>query len=224
MGCNSVWGSGLHRLVADPRKTSSGHGLKAPVWSRGRFLRRALAAGAAAAGAGVLVERTAGVGARPSASLDQRILNFGLLLEHLQADFYTDALARGGLRGELREFAETCASHERAHAAALRDALGRAAREKPRFRFGDATRDPRTFARVAHDLENLGVAAYNAQAANLTTGALAQACSIVSVEGRHAAWISDLTGRDPAPAAADPGLSADRVAARVRATGFLVPG
>ena len=195
-----------------------------PAWSRSRFLRRAIAAGAAAAGAGVLLGRTTGVGAAPSPSLDRRILNFALLLEYLQAAFYAEALANGGLRGELREFAETAAGHEREHVTALRAALGRAAREKPRFSFGDATRDPRTFGRVAYELENTGVAAYNGQAANLTTASLAKAAGIVSVEGRHAAWISELVGRDPAPRAADPGMSAARVAAKLQATGFLVPG
>jgi hypothetical protein len=187
-------------------------------------VRRTLATGAAAAGAGVLLKRTIGAGAAPSPSQDRRILNFALLLEYLQAAFYTEALTRGRLRGELREFAETVGGHERAHVAALRGALGRAAREKPRFRFGDATRDPRTFGRVAYELENTGVAAYNGQAANLTTQSLATAASIVSVEGRHAGWISDLIGREAAPRAADPGMSAAQVTAKLRATGFLVPG
>jgi hypothetical protein len=43
----------------------------------------------------------------------------------------------------------------------------------------------------------------------------------VSVEGRHAAWISVLAGVAPAPRAADSGLSAADVLARLRATGFL---
>jgi hypothetical protein len=70
-------------------------------------------------------------------------------------------------------------------------------------------------------LENTGVAAYNGQAANLTKKALAAAAEIVSVEGRHAAWISDLAGVDPAPRAADPGASATAVASIIRRTGFL---
>ena len=70
-------------------------------------------------------------------------------------------------------------------------------------------------------LENLGVAAYNGQAANLTKRALAPAAEIVSVEGRHAAWISDLAGELPAPHAADPGKSAGEVVSALQATGFI---
>jgi hypothetical protein len=70
-------------------------------------------------------------------------------------------------------------------------------------------------------LENTGGAAYNGQAANLTKKALAAAAEIVSVEGRHAAWVSDLAGQDPAPRAADPGVSASNVVSTLRRTGFL---
>jgi hypothetical protein len=157
----------------------------------------------------------------PSEALDRKIFNFALLLEYLQAAFYTDAVNRGALRGEIREFAETVGGHEREHVAFLRQALGAEARPRPQFRFGNATRNARAFVDTAVDLENLGVAAYNGQAANLTKSALAHAIEIVSVEGRHAAWISDLAGRNPAPRAADPGETAAQVAAAVRATRYL---
>ena len=70
-------------------------------------------------------------------------------------------------------------------------------------------------------LENIGVAAYNGQVANLTKTAMARAVELVSVEGRHAAWISDLGGRPPAPRAADPGADASSVLAALRGTGFV---
>ena len=63
-------------------------------------------------------------------------------------------------------------------------------------------RGQESFLDAATLLENTGVAAYNGQAANLTKKSLAAAAAIVSVEGRHAAWISSLAGRDPAPRAA----------------------
>jgi hypothetical protein len=47
------------------------------------------------------------------------------------------------------------------------------------------------------------------------------AARIVAVEARHAAWIRDLAGTDPAPRAADPGRSADDVLADLRRKGFL---
>ena len=55
---------------------------------------------------------------------------------------------------------------------------------------------PERFEPTALKLEDLGVAAYNAQAPNLTKAALAAAARIVSVEARHAAWIRDVRGHD----------------------------
>ncbi|HET9323476.1 MAG TPA: ferritin-like domain-containing protein [Gaiellaceae bacterium] len=153
--------------------------------------------------------------------MDQKIFNFALLLERLQAAFYASAVDAGALRGEIREFAEIVAGHERKHVEFLENALGRRASERPVFEFGSATKERRRFLDTAVLLENTGVAAYNGQAANLTKKSLAKAAEIVSVEGRHAAWISDLAGRNPAPRAADPGATAEEVAATLQATGFI---
>jgi rubrerythrin len=190
--------------------------------NRRRLVGRGAVAGAAAiAGFSLLGPRAGPAGAAPSEAQDQKIFNFALLLEYLQAGFYGEAVDRGRLKGEVREFAEIVSGHERAHVKYLRDALGARARERPAFNFGDATQDERKFLDAAVMLENTGVAAYNGQAANLTKKALAAAAEIVSVEGRHAAWISDLAGADPAPRAADPGASSRAVVATLRRTGFL---
>jgi rubrerythrin len=195
---------------------------EAPESSRGRFLYMAAAAGAAVVGGGVLLDHLPPVfAAGPSPSQDRKIFNFALLLEYLQAAFYTDGVERAGLRGELREFAETVAEQEREHVAFLRKALGPHARAEPKFRFGDATRDPRKFGDTALKLEDTGVAAYNGQVANLTKPAISAAAKIVSVEGRHVAWIADILGKDPAPRAADPGVSASEVSSALQKTGFL---
>lgn len=183
--------------------------------------RGLLAGGALATGGGVLGWRAGTATPAPSPALDQKIFNFALLLEYLQAAFYTRGVDAGRLRGEVREFAEIVAGHERAHVTFLEKALGRRARKKPTFEFGEATQEQRKFVQTAVLLENTGVAAYNGQAANLTKKSLAAAAEIVSVEGRHAAWISNIAGRPPAPRAADPGATADEVAATLRATGFI---
>jgi hypothetical protein len=190
--------------------------------NRRRLLGRGAIAGAAAIGGFSLLGPRAGpADAAPSEAQDQKIFNFALLLEYLQAAFYGDAVDRGRLKGEVSEFAEIVSGHERAHVDFLRKALGTRARERPAFSFGDATQDERKFLDAAVLLENTGVAAYNGQAANLTKKALAAAAEIVSVEGRHAAWVSDLAGKDPAPRAADPGASATAIASTLRLTGFL---
>jgi rubrerythrin len=178
----------------------------------------------AGGGTALLAWRVGAAAPAPSAALDQKIFNFALLLEYLQAAFYTEAVEAGELRGGVRDFAEVVADHERQHVAFLEQALGAAAREKPTFEFGSATKNQREFVEAAVLLENTGVAAYNGQGANLTKKALAAAAEIVSVEGRHAAWISDLAGRSPAPRAADPGATADEVAATLRSTGFIKSG
>lgn len=189
--------------------------------SRGSFLRVAAGASALLAG-GLVAGRGSGVSeAAPSSAVDRRVFQFALLLEQMQAAFYTEAIQRGALRGDLRDFAQIVGGHERAHVAFLRNALGPSAPSAPAFHFGDATRDPGRFGAAAHELENIGVAAYNGQGATLTPAAMTQAAEIVSVEGRHAAWISALVGDPPAPRAADPGVSASAVMAQLRATGFL---
>jgi ferritin-like protein len=164
---------------------------------------------------------TSAAAAVPSAAQDRAIFNFALLLEYLQAAFYSEAVERGALTGDVRRFAQVVSEHERAHVAFLRKALGPHARARPEFKFGDATRDERAFLKAAVLLENTGVLAYNGQAANLTRPALAAAAEIVSVEGRHAAWVSDLAGVPPAPRAADVGVSSQDAVRTLQSTRFL---
>ena len=189
--------------------------------SRREALSRGIAGVAAVAGVVLFGGHARQAGAAPSRAQDQKIFNFALLLEYLQAAFYSEAVDHGRLKGEVREFAEIVSEHERDHVRYLQKALGSKARERPTFTFGDATQDQRKFLDAAVLLENTGVAAYNGQAANLTKKALAAAAEIVSVEGRHAAWISDLAGQEPAPRAADPGATAGEVIATLRKTGFV---
>jgi Ferritin-like domain len=190
--------------------------------TRGQLLRRGAVGGSVVlAGGGLLAWSPATAGSAPSQSLDRKIFQFALQLEYLQAAFYAAAVDAGALRGEVLSFAETVGGHEQEHVDFLRRALGSAAGEKPRFEFGRAMRNERTFLDAAMLLENTGVAAYNGQAANLTKRSLAAAAEIVSVEGRHAAWASSLAGRPPAPRAADPGATAAAVAAIVKKTGFV---
>jgi rubrerythrin len=192
------------------------------VTSRRELVGRAAVAGAAVVGLGAFAGSGGARGLTPpSAAQDRAILNFALLLEYVQAAFYSRAVAGNRLRGELRDFAETVAEHERGHVRFLRSALGSRARAEPTYHFGTATQDERKFVAAAVVLENTGVAAYNGQVANLTKKTMAAAAEIVSVEGRHAAWISDLGGLDPAPRAADPGASAAEVLATLRSTGFV---
>jgi hypothetical protein len=184
--------------------------------SRGTALKLGVVALASAVAGGAVGNRGSAAEKAPSGAQDVEILNYALLLEHLQAEFYEQALAHASLKGELREFAEIVGTHERDHVAFLEKALGPRAKSKPSFNFDQAIRTSRTFGALAVVLEDAGVAAYNGEASNLTRENLAAAAEIVSVEGRHAAWIRDIVGAPPAPRAADAGKSAQAVVAHLR--------
>lgn len=184
--------------------------------------RRAVLSGAGLVAAGIIV---GGVGAPAIGSGsrlgDAEILNFALEMEELQAALYEQALLHAGLTGELAQYARVVGGHEREHVAFLRQTLGSRAEPAPAFDFGDAVTDPNRFAVAARVLEDLGVAALDGQAGNLTKPSLAAVATIVSVEARHAAWIRDLLGEPPAPTAANPSEGAARVMAAIRRTGYV---
>jgi hypothetical protein len=184
--------------------------------------RRAVLTAASLAAGGILVGGVGvpalGSGSRVS---DAEILNFALEMEELQAALYAQALEHAGLTGELKRYAEIVGSHERAHVAFLRKALGASAKPAPVFGFGAAVTEPDRFARTARLLEDLGVAALDGQATGLSKPSLAAVATIASVEARHAAWIRDLTGELPAPAASNPSETAAQVTAAIGRTGFV---
>jgi hypothetical protein len=181
----------------------------------------ALTLGGVAVGGVVLGELAEPATSRPSAKQDAEILNFALVLEYVQSGFYAEAVKRAGLSGDLLTFARTVAGHEQTHLDFLKQALGSAARKGPQLDFGDDTADAERFGAAALELEDLGVAAYNAQAPNLTRSALAAAARIVSVEARLAAWIRDLRGEVPAPEASEPPITAARVTATFKGNGYV---
>ena len=190
--------------------------------SREQLLKRALVGGGALAAGGALVSGLSEVASSArSPAQDIRVLNLALLIEYVEAAFYAEARAKGVLSGELRDFVTVVGAHEQQHLSFLKKALGSKAREKPRLAFGKATTDPAAFVEAAVALEDTGVAAYNGQATNLTRAALALAAKIVSVEGRHAAWIRTIAGKPPAADATDPAMTEAQALAALRKTGFL---
>lgn len=185
---------------------------------------RAAALGGAAVGGGALLGGWAAPQTslgKPSRAQDVRILSFLLILEQAQGGFYDAALRSGALRGELLDYARIVAPHEHDHVALLRARLGSEARPAPAFDFREATSSPARFSRAAIDLEEATAAAYIGQGASLTDDAVRDAARIVAVEARHAAWIRDLAGIDPAPRPADPARAPDDVLSDLRAKGFL---
>jgi hypothetical protein len=193
------------------------------IASRRQALRAAALGGAAVGGGALLggwVAPQSSLG-KPSRAQDVRILRFLLVLELAQATFYDAALRSGALRGELLTYARTVAPQEHDHVALLRQRLGSEARPAPAFDFGEATSSPAAFRQAAIDLEEATAAAYIGQGASLTDDAVRDAARIVAVEARHAAWIRDLAGINPAPRPADPARDPDDVLSDLRAKGFL---
>jgi hypothetical protein len=146
--------------MTDPRTgweswADAGRGRR--VHSRAELLKRSALLGGAALTAGGVATGLARSGTGSLTARDERILNYVLRLERLEA-------------------AKT-------------------------YSFGDATRDPQTFSAVSHKLEEAAVAAYIGQGANLSRALMVRFAQVTSVEARHAAWISDVLGSDPAPRA-----------------------
>lgn len=183
------------------------------------LLRRAVVGSGLLAGA--LAVPGVAVAAEPSRT-DRSILNFALTLEHLQADFYTEAERLKSLSGETATQARVVGAHERSHVQALRTALGNDAIRKPAFNFRGVTEDQDAFIRTAVAFEDLSVAAYAGQAPRIQAPPyLVAALGILAVEARHASWIRGIAGRRPASAAFDEPKSRSEVTRLVQATNFI---
>src|SRR5579859_6230920 len=196
--------------------------------TRAAFLRKAgVGAGAVIGGGALFGALPAIAGARTRsrgvAKSDVAILNYALTLEYLEAEFYTEAVASGALKGKVATFARVVKGHEVAHVAALKGALGSAAVKKPKFNFKGTTHNQAKFQATSEVLEETGVAAYLGQVGNIKSKQiLAAAGSILPIEARHAGWIRDINGTVGAPKAFEAGKSMSQVLAAVKATGFIV--
>jgi rubrerythrin len=191
--------------------------LDAPV-SRGRLLG---ATGAGAALALIASGRARGAGGLTASDVD--ILNYALVLEYLQATFYTEAERNAALHGKTARAAQVVGATERAHVRAFHKLLGARAVKRPAFDFQGTTEQQVPFLKTAVAFEDLAVAAYKGQAPKLKSNSvLAAAVGIHSVEARHAAWMRELFGITPAVNAFDKPSSRAAVTKLVTSTGFIV--
>jgi hypothetical protein len=206
----------LAQLDADGAIQEAAHAVDpAGEATRAEFFRKAAIGGGALTLGGVAF---AGLPAlalgAPSKKQDVAILNYALTLEYLETEFYAQARAKAGLRGETARFARVAGAHEAAHVAAIRKVLGSAAVAKPAFDFGAATGGQGAFQKTAIAVEDLGVSAYAGQGPRLKqVPVIRAALAIHSVEARHAAWIRSIVGQNPAPAAFDPARGMKQVLA-----------
>jgi rubrerythrin len=200
----------------DPEEGTNPHVAEREDATRAQLLRRAIIGGGAVLGGAAMWGLPQPTVAAPSGEQDKRVLNLVLAVEYAEAAFYQEALSRAGLTGDLKDFARIVAEHEKAHVAFLKQALGDAAESAAPHDFGDKTKDADSFTAAAITLEDLAVATYNGQAVNLTPASLKAAARIVSVEGRHAAWVRSLVGQVPSEDATDPSISEDETRSQLR--------
>ena len=185
--------------------------------TRGAFLARsALAAGAlyGAAAAGPAITRAI---AHPKHGAfsggDVGIANFALTLEKIEADFYKRALAVRDLRPQVRKLLEVVSKDETAHVQSLTRAiagLGGKADPAPQTSFPALTGEEQVL-RLAIELEDTGVSAYNGAATQIQSADLLQAAaSIAQVEARHAGALRELAGEFPTVGPFDAVLSGEQ--------------
>jgi Ferritin-like domain len=189
----------------------------AAVDSRASFLGKVFIGSGA-----LLAALAAPAPATPALGSDAAILNFALLLEYLQAAFYTETERIGAIKTELARVPRQLGGVERAHVTALRNVLQRQAIKRPAFDFRGTTEDQEAFLKTAVAFEDLGAAAYKGQATRVESPALlAAAVAIHSVEARHAAWMRYLAGFTPAGKAFDEPKTEGQVRQIVASTHFI---
>jgi rubrerythrin len=179
-----------------------------------------VAAGAAAAGFAAIGADDAHAAKIPAS--DQEVLNYALVLEYLQAAFYTEAERAKALTGRTAKAAKVVGAVERAHVKAFRDLLGKKAVGRPHFDFQGVTESNDAFLKTAVAFEDLAVAAYKGQARRIRSASvLTSALGIHTVEARHAAWMRYLNGNTPAAAAFDLPRSRKEINEIVASTHFI---
>ncbi len=132
---------------------------------------------------------------------DLGILNYALTLEYVQSAFYVELLSSRLLGARAKTALDKFREEEEAHVSSLTttiEKLGGDPVAKPKTKF--KLQNTNAALELASRLENLVAAAYLDRLASIESEAvLATVLSIHSVEGRHAAAIDDVLGKDTTP-------------------------
>jgi hypothetical protein len=149
------------------------------------------------------------------------VLNYALTLEHIEDAFYRSGLDAKVVPDDYVTIFQHIGLHEAQHVAFLSGALGSAAVKRPALdltaggKYPDALENWETYLTLSQTFEDLGVAAYKGQAANLieSDDILTAALQIHSVEARHAAIVRKIGGKKSWDGAYDEPMSKEEVLA-----------
>jgi hypothetical protein len=168
-------------------------------FTRRSFLRNALVGGGVvAADGGLLAFGSQQASAATNGDVD--ILNFALVKEYLELDFYQRASGSGQITDPAEQgLLQALLAGEQAHVQAVSGAvtqLGGKPGAKPNLRYHANTFGSRaSIWTTAHAIEEAGLRAYLGQAGNLQTPAILQAAaSIFGIECRHSALTALVAG------------------------------
>jgi hypothetical protein len=189
-----------------------------PGLSRATFLRNG-----ALGAAGLLAALAAPEAwAKPGKNNDVLILRFGLTFEHLQAQFYEEALRIGGFSHQTQVWARVIGAHERAHVRIIRSVLGSKAIPSPFFDYHGVTEHEPAFTKTAVAMEDLTTALLIGVMPLIDSPPLVAALfSLLTVEARHAAWVRHDRGLLPVASAFDEPKSISEVNRLVASTHFM---
>lgn len=150
------------------------------------------------------------------------VLQFALTLEHIEDYFYRAGLETDGLiPSEYEAIFSLIGLHEAQHVALLTSVIGADAVARPQIdataggEYADVLTNFDTYLTLSQTFEDLGVAAYKGQAANLIENddILQTALQIHSVEARHAAIVRRIGGKKSWDSAFDEPMTKDEVLA-----------
>ncbi|MDH3225556.1 MAG: ferritin-like domain-containing protein [Thermoleophilia bacterium] len=192
---------------------------------RADALKTAAVASASLAAGGLLAAALPLALASSPSNARDRALDLLLLVELQQESFYAAAAEVAHEEGgELEEFVYTAHDHERTHLRLVRQLRGSRPEPRASFDFGDDVKSRESVLSAAQALEDLNVATYNGQLANLDRASRQLTGRIAATEARHATWAGRLSGDMSFTTTTDPAFGEAQTRAEIERLGYLQEG